>query len=482
MVQGQASKTAVVILLMLAYASFSGAQVADSTFLRAEQPASDSVSRAVSEIIIIGNRITKQSVIYRELAFHPGDTIEGSRIENYFLRSEENLMNTSLFNSVNISRLNTGERTMTVYILLAERWYIFPLPIFEVVDRNFNEWWRTKDFSKINYGAIVTWNNFRGRGETIGATVRLGYTQRISFFYSIPYITSQQHSGLSFAFAYSRNHETAFRNYYNDLVYFKDQENFSRKEISGSVQYIYRHGLYKTHLVEAGYRRAEVEDTIVRLNPDFFSPFQSHEKYFSLRYIYKLEHRDFVTYPLHGSFFNIEIAKAGLPVLKDDIDFSFAAINYKRYWQLGKKIYFASSVSGKISDQNPQPFYNIGGLGFGSLYLRGYEYYVMLGKNYALLKTNFKYQLLGTHLLHARFIPLEKFATIPYAFYFNIYGDAGYVEDRQFPKYNSLVNSMQYSFGAGLDFVTYYDLVFRLEYSVNKFGESGIFIHFSAPI
>ena len=171
-------------------------------------------------------------------------------------------------------------KQFTVYIILSERWYIFPLPIFEIVDRNFNEWWRSKDYSKINYGGILTWNNFRGRNETIGMTLRFGYTQRLSFFYNIPFITKQQKSGLSFAFALSRNHETAYENFHNDLVYFKDESNFSRREVSGSVQYIYRKGLYQTHVLEAGFRKANVEDTIVELNRDFFCGCKNTRKIF----------------------------------------------------------------------------------------------------------------------------------------------------------------------------------------------------------
>ena len=201
-----------------------------------------------------------------------------------------------------------------------------------------------------------------------------------------------------------------------------------------------------------------------------------------MRYIYKNEHRDLVAYPLHGWYHDLEIAKAGFPFFKDDVNYAFVASSYKRYWQLGKKIYFASSVSVKFSDSGLQPLYNIGGLGFGSTYLRGYEYYVVLGEKYGLLKTNLKYELFPTHTLHTRYIPLEKFSTIPFAFYLNVYGDAGYAEDKLFSINNSLANTWLYSGGAGIDFVTYYDVVLRLEYSINKFGESGIFLHFSAPI
>ncbi len=477
------SQTIIFFFLMVVCYFNSSAQVfTDSIATEKKQPVPDSLPKTLKEIIIIGNKLTRPAVVFRELTFHIGDTLDPLGFQNYFMRSEDNLMNTSLFNSAHISYLLNDQKEMTVYIILAERWYVFPFPIFEIVDRNFNEWWRTKDFSKINYGGVITWNNFRGRNETIGMTLRFGYTQRVSFFYSVPFISKKQKSGLSFAFAFSRNHETAFENYRNDLVYYKDVNRFTRKEISGSVQYTYRKGLYQTHIMEAGYKHADVLDTIVRLNPDFFSTGKTKEKYFTLRYIYKEEHRDLVAYPLQGYYFDVEIAKVGFNALQDDISFSYLASSYKRYWKLGKKFYFSSSLNEKISDSNPQPFYNIGGLGFGSNYLRGYEYYVVLGQKYALLKTNLKFALLPTHSFHAGFVPLEKFATVPYAFYLNLYADAGYAEDRQYQRFNSLSNSWLYSGGAGIDLVTYYDLVFRLEYSINKFGESGIFLHFSAPI
>jgi len=470
------------LLLMSCLFSQTASAGPDSLAAKKNEQGEDSLYQSVTEIILIGNKLTRSSIILRELTFRKGDTLNTASLERILLRNEDNLMNTSLFNSVHITWLSTGKKEISVYIILAERWYIFPFPIFEIVDRNFNEWWRTKDFSKINYGAIVTWNNFRGRNETIGMTMRLGYTQRISFFYTIPFISVKQKSGLSFAFAYARNHETAFENYHNDLVYYKDENRFSRKDISGAVQYTYRRGLYQTHGIEAGYKNAAVEDTVVRLNAEFFSTGKTTERYFSFRYVFKIEHRDIVAYPLHGSFFDVEAAKVGFPALHDDVNFSYLTSSYKRYWQLGKKFYFSSSLAGKISDYNLQPFYNISGLGFGTTYLRGYEYYVVLGEKYGLMKTNLKFELLPTHTMHASFIPLEKFAFIPYAFYFNVYADAGYAADHQFSEFNSLANSWLYSYGAGFDLVTYYDLVFRLEYSINKFGESGIFLHFSAPI
>ncbi len=440
----------------------------------------------IGSITIIGNKITRDHIVLRELTFKTGDTISSSQFDAKRVRSEENIYNTSLFNSAHITFLKTPERTTGIFIILKERWYIFPLPVFEVVDRNFNVWWRTKDFSRIVYGGVLGWNNFRGRSETVALTVRLGYLQQVSFSYTIPYINKKQHSGLSFGFSYSRNHQTGFTTFYDDVSYYTDSSNYSRQSYSGVAQYTYRNGLYNTHYLVAGYVKAEVEDTVLKLNPDFFAHSKSSEQYFSLRYLYKKDHRDYVYYPLRGFMYNIELVKNGMPFLNDDINYFYVTADARKFWKLSRHWYFAASFRGKISDEHFQPYYNVRALGYGNDYVRGYEYYVADGQNFSLFKTNLKFELFPKKEFHAGFIPFEKFATIPFSFYLNLFGDAAYVEDAEFSNIpdtkNRLPNSWLYGYGVGLDFVSYYDIVIRLDYSFNKFGESGLFLHFAAPI
>jgi outer membrane protein assembly factor BamA len=443
--------------------------------------ASDSI-KVISKISIVGNKVTKEHIITRELTFKEGDTLSFSEFEYRRKRSEENLMNTSLFNSAHISSITQPDSSLEIFIVLNERWYLFPLPIFDIVERNFNVWWQTKDFSRVVYGANVTRYNFRGRNETIGLSVQLGYTQRVSFAYTIPYINKGQHSGLRFGFAYSRNHQTPFETFNNKLVYYKDENSYPRKQALGSLEYTYRKGLYVTHYASASYLQSEIGDSVALFNPDFFGKGNTSQHLVSLRYLYKSEHRDFVIYPLRGYEYDVELVKNGLSFINDDVDFSYMTVTGRKYWALGGRWYFATGLRGKISDENFQPYYNTGALGYGRDFVRGYEYYVVDGQKFALLKTNLKFALLKRHEIQAKFIPLEKFATIPYAFYLNLYGDAAYAEDNQFQKYNSLTNSWLYGGGAGIDFVTYYDLVFRFEYSFNRLGESGFFLHFSSPI
>jgi outer membrane protein assembly factor BamA len=57
----------------------------------------------IGNITLIGNKVTKDRILYRELTFQAGDTVDTVAIGKNFKRSEENLYNTSLFNSVKIS-------------------------------------------------------------------------------------------------------------------------------------------------------------------------------------------------------------------------------------------------------------------------------------------------------------------------------------------------------------------------------------------
>jgi len=102
--------------------------------------------------------------------------------------------------------------------------------------------------------------------------------------------------------------------------------------------------------------------------------------------------------------------------------------------------------------------------------------------HYALLKNNLKFVLVPTRVQNFNFIPSEKFSKLYWALYLNIFADVAYVSDTRQNVYNPLANDVILGYGIGLDLVTYYDFVIRLEYSFNKMGESGFFIHFMPSI
>ena len=104
-----------------------------------------------------------------------------------------------------------------------------------------------------------------------------------------------------------------------------------------------------------------------------------------------------------------------------------------------------------------------------------------------MLCTELKKRLFSIEANLGRLMPLKQFRKVPVAAYFKVFYDQGYVQNN-LPE-NSLTstnpilsNRYIYSYGAGLDIVTYYDAVLRLEYSVNALNEGGFFINVKSGI
>ena len=57
----------------------------------------------VDSVVIVGNKQTKAKIIFRELTFKIGDTIQTWDFGNRLGNSRQNLLNTSLFNFVTIA-------------------------------------------------------------------------------------------------------------------------------------------------------------------------------------------------------------------------------------------------------------------------------------------------------------------------------------------------------------------------------------------
>jgi outer membrane protein assembly factor BamA len=437
----------------------------------------------IDSIIITGNNITRRHIILRELQYKENDTVGKIMFGKYIKTSRENLLNTSLFNFVNIDYNIKENKKVTLRINVIERWYTWPYPLFEIADRNFNTWLEEKDLSRTNYGLFLVRENFRGRKEILKFLVKMGYEEEYGFSYKIPYLNKNQRSGISVSFAHSRFHEIPYTSTSNKLVYFREHQRFARIDYEGEIIYSYRQGIYNTHNLEIYYNNTRISDSLSVLSKEYINNGKTQREYLSLSYLYKRDCRDSKAYPLSGYYFDISLTKDGIGIINDNnLYITYINTSFCEYFTISKRLYFANSLSAKISNKSFQPYYIQKSLGYGNDFVRSFEYYVMDGQHFALYKSNFKYALLPTRIHKFNFIKTEKFNTIHYALYVNLFGDAAYVSDEQLKRNNPLSNTFIYGGGIGIDFVTYYDKVFRLEYSINMLGESAVFLHFIAPI
>ena len=95
----------------------------------------------VNRVVVMGNNQTRDRIILRELSLKPGDIVHTTELESVLDLDKKKLINTRLFNTVEIRVLDPNAERIDLIVDVTERWYTFPAPIFELSDRNFNEWW-----------------------------------------------------------------------------------------------------------------------------------------------------------------------------------------------------------------------------------------------------------------------------------------------------------------------------------------------------
>ncbi len=437
----------------------------------------------IQNIRIEGARKTQPRLILRELDFHQGDTLPGGRVKDILQQNRNKIFNTHLFVTVDLSLEPVEAGRIGLLIRVTERWYIFPMLIFELADRNFNEWWvdRNRDLRRTQYGVRVSHKNFRGRGEELRATAQFGFTKRFDLGYNIRYLDRAQKSGLGFVVSYADNRSIAYRTEYNKLVYFDDDSRVRDRFYAG-VAFSHRPRFYGTHRVEARFHYNKIADTIARLNPGYFLDGRTTQKYATLSYTFTWDRRDIAAYPLKGHLFSADVVRSGF-TRGEDLHLTSAGVYYAYYQPLGKKFYASMGLRGRVNTPGRLPYPNYRGLGYGFDYLRGYEYNVIDGQHFGLAKFGLKWQLFSIEYTIPNLFGLEQFQTVPIAMFLTSYADAGYVyAPFSTSETNLLDNKLLYGAGLGIDIVTFYNVVFRVNYSINRQGNKGFFLHFVRDI
>ena len=434
----------------------------------------------ISDIQISGNRITHESVIIRELTFNTGDTISLLNIAGVMQRSRDNIMNTSLFNFVTVD-YSSKDTYVTVFITVTERWYIWPVPIFEHAERNLGAFIKNPNWDRINYGLALNWANFRGRKETMYFKARLGYKEQFSIIYNKPNFGSDQNFGFTAMINKFRMHEVNITTINNKPVYLKNENQYLMEDFGSSVTLSYRNYLYFQHFISLNYSHITYRDSASHI--DFLGkPFQQKSNFFTLEYILEYDIRDSKYYPLEGEYFRINLKQRGLGLIADyDENRTSVLLNGTYHKKWSDRLFHNQAIRIYLSGDRPDPAFYKAGIGYVA-YMRGYELNTVDATSFGVLSNNLKYCVMHEKAFTLPVIPWPQFNKSYLSVYANLFVDAGYSRYKQpDSNFNTLRNQLLYSLGVGIDFVTYYDQVLRLETSVNKEGVVGFFIHTEVP-
>jgi outer membrane protein assembly factor BamA len=445
----------------------------------AQTAASDTVYAYVDSIRVEGNRQTHTRLILRELEFGPGDSIPLASLNAVLERNNLRVLNLNLFtgSKTNVLTWKPGNH-LILQIKVTETWFIFPVPVFALADRNFNVWWEEfhGSLKRVNYGIDLSHNNLTGSADVLKARLGFGYNNNYALSYRFPPLNRDQTLRLQAGVSYNRQHELSYATVGDKLLFKKNPSAFLFTQTFAFANLTWRPLLNTTHSFTLEYRDNQIADSVVVLNPDFFLNGQKRQHHFSLVYNLRSDHRDIQPYPLNGYLAQLEVRQNGL-IPADNLFLFRTFAEYAWYKPLVKHLYLEVDLKGRFSlPRNKPPYYNNQALGYFGNFVRGYEYYVADGLDFGVLKTSFHYELVNHTFELGKFMPFKAFKTLPIKIYLTLNNDLGYANDPYYAINNPLTNRLLYGHGFGLDIVAWYNKIARLEYSWNDLGQSGFYL------
>ena len=453
----------------------------------------------ISGCTITGNKLTKERIIKRELDFKIGDSLatfdigehldfttkrfapaDSSELKLKLGYSRENIINTKLFltNDLTLEKIDSNKYNLKIDVNERHYWWLFP--VIKINAPNFNEWLRDPDWESVSMGLFFSHNNLWGLGHQFSAIGFYGKSYTFGLGYYIPWIGKGQKVGLRMGAAYQSLYSVEYGSTENkrEMIY----EANSQQDLKINASLNFRPGLYNYGTLKLSGEWISISDSLLGLNPHYLGDSAKSISSVSLYADYYYDSRNNHSYPLKGNLLRGFIDKKGLGIVSRDVDIFYYGIDFHFYQTITKKFYVAEMVKAVNSSGDDYPYYFQQNMTEKKDFIRGYDLYTLQGDQMYYFRSNFKYELIKPNVKKTK--PGEeksKFKSLQYAFYLNAFGDCGYVRNK-YSADNPYDNKMLYSWGLGLDFVSYYDLVLRFEYAFTSIGTNGFFIAFGMPI
>jgi len=434
---------------------------------------SDHVS-VIRDIQVTGHRKTREYIVRREVTLERGRSYTVAEILSNIRTTRQNLMNSALFVDVTVAPCRWERDTLDILVDVKERWYYWPSVYFRPVDRNWNVWVNQYDISldRINYGLKFRGDNITGRNDKLSIWLVNGYTRQLALKYFNPFADPGLRHGFGFEVSYAQNREVNYSTRRNQQSFYKDPNRFIREQFYAGVTYSYRKGSINRHTARLGFWVDNVADTLLSLNPKFFNSESTGIRYPELNYTFQHLNVDYIPYPTRGQSLELSFLKRGFGGPVDLWSFNLRA---SKHWTLPHKTYYSIQTEAGLKLPFDQPFINQAFLGYSDTYMRGLEYYVVDGVAGGYARNTFRKEIGKVNLRTG--LKSRTYANIPFRFFVKAYGDVGFVYNRYNVTDNMLTNRFLYTGGFGIDVLTIYDWVIRLEYSFNQLNEQAFFFH-----
>ena len=428
----------------------------------------------VRTVQILGNKVTKDYIIEREVSFKEGSILSQTAIDSLLEAETYKLINTDLFQRQGtfITYTELGAQEIAITIVVSEKWYTWPLPVFEIADRSINEWIRNRGASldRVNLGIDFLRRNFRGRNETLELSVKRGFRNQYRVVYRIPFIDKAKTIGLHFLadisefsnpdFAIRNNRGVALEREIGEDV--GNNLRVTQRVVLGLSK---RNKYYFSHGVQVAFLGEQIDSLLFNENRDYLATGTLRQRAIALSYQATYNKTDFVTYPTKGHIITGALTQEGIGVFNDVFVTSLSAAG-AYYVPLTKRFFHAIGFRGVASLQRDQSYNQLRRFGFNGNIVRGYDESTGLALSGFIFQNTFRFKMLDDKLTLPRFVP-RQFRTVPISIYPKVYVDRGYFYLPDPDPTNTLVNEQLLGYGFGFDLVSFYNSVARFEWSAN---------------
>ena len=361
-----------------------------------------------------------------------GDIVDWSRLAE----DQGRIFNLALFNRVLILAEPEGSGA-GLRVVVTERWYIFPVPLLFLNDR---------DWSKLSYGAALTHMNFRGRAETLSGLFWLGYNPSLRLDYVNPWIGGPLHLFGQFT-AYSDRIESK---HFGDDVTERHQ---------GAMLVLgQRHGFHTRVALGLGYKAVSMKPAM----PGQTLSSGGTDSFGQATLSYTWDHRDVAAYPHRGWLVLAWLAQNGFGGV---VDYRRLNLEGRGYLPLPGQATMAFRAATTLSD-GAVPVYDRLYLGYSER-IRGHFSRVISGENRLVASAALRFPLIPVRYVSLGDLP--QLSNLPLGLGFGLFVDAGWIwmhGDR--PKWDTRV----LGFGGGLHLILPYVNVLRLDVAWNESGRA----------
>ena len=394
----------------------------------------------VDSIQITGNETTKDFIILRELTFGVGDTL------NHHLASynRERIYSLRIFNEVKLVPFYFDGKNI-LQIQIVESWYIYPIPIVVLKDR---------DWEKISYGVSVSLLNFRGRNETLGGYATFGYDPAFGFRYFNPNLSYNQNLNLQVNLGYSTvtNKSTQAELLYGDSF---EQTNFTSR-----VQLGKRFGNYHWAYLKTGFDYIETPFYIPGVNASN----SNIDRTLIVGASYVYDTRDLTLYAADGIYAFLSYEWKGLGI--DGINYRVGDLEFREYRKIVEKFTAKWRISVRHTAGETVPYYDYSYLGYSER-VRGYFHEGKSeGNDRFVGSVEINYPIIQETRINLFFIPLLPKSLLSYrvAVIAGLFGDTGTTRNSGDPL---AIKNFNTGYGTGVSFLLLPYFICRLEFAVN---------------